>query len=100
MASQDVHALSSSTSRTSFTVSRRPFCIADASIDRLPTVSASQALHNLHARGSHTVSTGLSQLNKFLSPQSLSGHVIAGGLMRGKVTEVFGPSGSGKTAFG
>ncbi|KAF2787981.1 P-loop containing nucleoside triphosphate hydrolase protein [Melanomma pulvis-pyrius CBS 109.77] len=82
MASQDVHALSSSTSH------------------RLPTVSASQALHNLHARGSRTVSTGLSQLNKFLSPQCLSGHVIAGGLMRGKVTEVFGPSGSGKTAFG
>lgn len=75
-------------------------CIADASLDRLPTVSASQALQNLHARGSRAVSTGLSQLNRILSPQNLPGYTTTGGLKRGKVTEVFGPSGVGKTAFG
>ncbi|KAG9191965.1 hypothetical protein G6011_10699 [Alternaria panax] len=64
---------------------------------RLPTVSASQALH---ARGARTVSTGLTQLDKMLSPPRLPGHHVSGGYMRGKVTEVFGPPGVGKTAFG
>ncbi|KAF1843465.1 P-loop containing nucleoside triphosphate hydrolase protein [Cucurbitaria berberidis CBS 394.84] len=67
---------------------------------RLPTVSASQALQTLQARGARTVSTGISQLNKLLAPASLPGHDVSGGYMRGKVTEVFGPSGVGKTAFG
>ncbi|CAO2652878.1 Nn.00g022890.m01.CDS01 [Neocucurbitaria sp. VM-36] len=67
---------------------------------RLPTVSASQALQNLQARGARTVSTGIAQLNKVLAPPSLPGHDVSGGYMRGKVTEVFGPSGVGKTAFG
>ncbi|KAF2847042.1 P-loop containing nucleoside triphosphate hydrolase protein [Plenodomus tracheiphilus IPT5] len=67
---------------------------------RLPTVSASQALQNLNARGGRTVSTGISQLDKVLSAPSLPGHDAAGGYMRGKVTEVFGPSGVGKTSFG
>jgi RecA/RadA recombinase len=70
------------------------------SVDRLPTVSASQALHSLHARGARTVSTGVRQLDKLLAPPSLPGHDVSGGYMRGKVTEVFGPSGVGKTAFG
>jgi predicted ATP-dependent serine protease len=68
--------------------------------DRLPTVSASQALQNLHARGARTVSTGISILDQVLSPPSLPGHNVSGGYMRGKVTEIFGPSGVGKTAFG
>ncbi|KAF2705634.1 P-loop containing nucleoside triphosphate hydrolase protein, partial [Pleomassaria siparia CBS 279.74] len=67
---------------------------------RLPTVSASQALQKLHARGSRTVSTGVAQLNTILSPPCPPGHTVSGGLMRGKVTEIFGPSGAGKTAFG
>ncbi|EFQ93157.1 hypothetical protein P3342_007706 [Pyrenophora teres f. teres] len=67
---------------------------------RLPTVSASQALQKLHARGARTVSTGITQLDKVLSPPSLPGHDVSGGYTRGKVTEVFGPSGVGKTAFG
>ncbi|KAI0579291.1 RecA RecA-RadA recombinase [Pyrenophora tritici-repentis] len=67
---------------------------------RLPTVSASQALQKLHARGARTVSTGITQLDKVLSPLSLPGHDVSGGYTRGKVTEVFGPSGVGKTAFG
>ena len=73
---------------------------ANAGIDRLPTVSASQALHTLNARGARTVSTGISQLDQVLCPPSLPGHDVSGGYTRGKVTEVFGPSGAGKTTFG
>jgi hypothetical protein len=72
----------------------------DTIADRLPTVSASQALQSLHARGARTVSTGITQLDQALSPPSLPGYDVSGGYMRGKVTEVFGPSGVGKTAFG
>ncbi|USP73500.1 uncharacterized protein yc1106_00774 [Curvularia clavata] len=67
---------------------------------RLPTVSASQALQNFNARGSRTVSTGLTQLDKILSAPSPPGHDASGGYTRGKVTEIFGPSGAGKTSFG
>lgn len=69
-------------------------------IDRLPTVSASQALQSLHVRGARSISTGVAQLDKVLSPPSLPGHDVSGGYMRGKVTEIFGPSGVGKTTFG
>jgi RecA/RadA recombinase len=68
--------------------------------DRLPTVSASQALHSLQVRRARTVSTGITQLDKLLAPSSLPGHDVTGGYMRGKVTELFGPSGVGKTSFG
>ncbi|KAF2824292.1 P-loop containing nucleoside triphosphate hydrolase protein [Ophiobolus disseminans] len=74
--------------------------LTSPSSHRLPTVSASQALHSLHARGARTVSTGISQLNNLLLPPSLPGHDVSGGYMRGKVTEIFGPSGVGKTSFG
>jgi RecA/RadA recombinase len=69
-------------------------------IDRLPTVSASQALHHFNARGARTVSTGIAQLDKVLSAPTPPGHDASGGYVRGKVTEIFGPSGVGKTAFG
>ncbi|KAF2242978.1 P-loop containing nucleoside triphosphate hydrolase protein [Trematosphaeria pertusa] len=84
MANQDLHMLSSSSSTS----------------HRLPTVSASQALQSLHAKGARSVSTGLSQLNRILAPSGLPGRSASGGYMRGKVTEVFGPPGVGKTAFG
>ncbi|RMZ73511.1 p-loop containing nucleoside triphosphate hydrolase [Pyrenophora seminiperda CCB06] len=67
---------------------------------RLPTVSASQALQKLHARGARSVSTGITQLDQALSSPGLPGHHVSGGYSRGKVTEVFGPSGVGKTTFG
>lgn len=78
-----------------------PFGIAttDLGIDRLPTVSASEALQNLSARGARTVPTGLTQLDRLLTPPSLPGLDAAGGYARGKVTEVFGPSGVGKTSL-
>ncbi|KAF2475692.1 P-loop containing nucleoside triphosphate hydrolase protein [Lindgomyces ingoldianus] len=71
-----------------------------SSSHRLPTVSASQALQRFHARGSRALPTGLPQLNKILSPLGFPGRNSQGGLVRGKVTEVYGPSGVGKTAFG
>ena len=69
-------------------------------IDRLPTVSASEALQVFNARGARTVSTGITQLDKILSVPSPPGHDASGGYIRGKVTEIFGPSGAGKTWFG
>lgn len=74
--------------------------LSPRSSHRLPTISASQALQNTHVRGRRAVSTGIAQLDRFLAPQSLPGHQIAGGYIRGKVTEVFGPPGVGKTALG
>ncbi|KAF2198675.1 P-loop containing nucleoside triphosphate hydrolase protein [Delitschia confertaspora ATCC 74209] len=71
-----------------------------ASSHRLPTVSASQALHNIKSRGFRAISTGLTELDKHLFPYGLPGSIIQGGLVRGKVTEVYGPPGVGKTAFG
>ena len=68
-------------------------------LDRLPTVSASQALQSLNARGARSVPTGLGQLDKLLAPPSLPGHHVAGGYARGKVTEVYGPPGAGKTSL-
>ncbi|KAF2734588.1 P-loop containing nucleoside triphosphate hydrolase protein [Polyplosphaeria fusca] len=74
--------------------------LTSSSSHRLPTVSASQALQSIQQRGTRAVSTGLGQLNKILAPQGLPGSNIQGGLVRGKITEVYGPSGAGKTAFG
>ena len=64
--------------------------------DRLPTVSASQALQNLHTNGAAFLHTGIKSLDALLSSTS---NDVAGGLARGKVTELWGPSGSGKTAI-
>ncbi|KAJ4291791.1 hypothetical protein N0V90_009686 [Kalmusia sp. IMI 367209] len=90
MAGHDVGMFSSSA----------PTSSPDASSDRLPTVSASQTLQTLHAQGSRTVQTGLSQLDRHLAPHGLLGRAVVGGYMRGKVTEIFGPPGVGKTALG
>jgi len=75
----------------------------DIVIDRLPTVSASQALQNLKSRGSSAISTGLKHLNQILSLHGIGGAPVdrlGGGLICGQVTEVYGPPGVGKTAFG
>jgi hypothetical protein len=78
--------------------------------DRLPTVSASTALHKLRDAAPHAISTGLPRLDVILSGQravnSSSGTTASraasrgkGGLVRGQITEVYGPPGVGKTAF-
>ncbi|SLM33669.1 P-loop containing nucleoside triphosphate hydrolase [Lasallia pustulata] len=69
---------------------------------RLPTVSASQALHNLTSSRSKAISTGLKRLDALLQgrePTLSSQSALPGGLSRSQVTEVYGPPGVGKTTF-
>lgn len=58
--------------------------------DRLPTVSASEALLILsdHDQGPCSVATGVAHVDKALGD----------GFEKGKVTELWGPAGAGKTA--
>ena len=108
MASQDIHMSSapSSSSRMYATLALHSQLISRIKpsdpvvTDRLPTVSASQALQTLQVKGSRAVATGLPQLDETLAPHALPGRIVSGGYPRGKVTEIFGPSGVGKTAFG
>jgi RecA/RadA recombinase len=67
-------------------------------LDRLPTISASEALRKLRDTGSRTIPTGLDELDRKLVGEAISSYG-RGGLVRGQLTEVFGPPGCGKTAF-
>ncbi|KEQ73555.1 P-loop containing nucleoside triphosphate hydrolase protein, partial [Aureobasidium namibiae CBS 147.97] len=60
--------------------------------DRLPTVSASEALLSLQSRGPRSISTGLERLDAILGTSKA-------GLARGNLTEIWGPAGSGKTSL-
>jgi hypothetical protein len=83
--------------------------------DRLPTVSAAQALSDLQTSAKRCISTGIRDLdlilqNKYAASLALDGDGQRqeqvgvgswdGGVSRGRVTEVYGPSGVGKTALG
>ena len=73
-------------------------------LDRLPTVSASQALRKLASPQGRWISTGLPLLDASLRGLSLgvSGSentTATGGLAKGSVTEIYGPPGSGKSAL-
>ncbi|KAF5007447.1 hypothetical protein FDECE_6209 [Fusarium decemcellulare] len=71
--------------------------------DRLPTVSASQALDELGDDASNHVSTGLEDLDHaLLGAASVDSQETTrkGGVQRGQVTEIWGPPGTGKTALG
>ena len=73
--------------------------------DRLPTVSAAQALDGLDDDPSRCVSTGLRELDRALEAGAASGDAACGdegaaGVLRGQVTEIWGPPGVGKTAMG
>lgn len=68
---------------------------ADGRTDRLPTVSASEALQGLRSSYPASIATGLPDLDKYLA----GGACIHGGFERGKVTELWGPIGAGKTAI-
>ena len=65
-------------------------------IDRLPTVSAAEALQDLANGSSKLVKTGLQSLDSRLAGVDSSSD---GGIERGKVTEIWGSSGAGKTAI-
>lgn len=72
-------------------------------LDRLPTLSAADALQAFHSASKQSISTGLKSLDALLQGRE-PGEVAqdekaGGGLRRGQVTEVWGPAGVGKTAF-
>lgn len=70
--------------------------------DRLPTLSASQALQNLDSIPRRPIPTGLRSLDAALQARDYeisSQDDLLGGISRGEVTEVYGPPGVGKTAF-
>lgn len=71
-------------------------------LDRLPTVSAAEALEGLADDSALCVSTGLPELDARLSPHEpgVDGSQQRGGVQRGQLTEVWGPPGVGKTAIG
>lgn len=68
--------------------------------DRLPTVSASQALQEIKIQAKKSISTGLKSLDQLFVPQHAQQSSLAcGGLPLGRLTEVYGPPGIGKTTF-
>lgn len=70
--------------------------------DRLPTVSAAEALEDLDDDVARHISTGIDRLDEalaFSGPRQESG-TARKGLQRGQVSEIWGPPGSGKTALG
>jgi hypothetical protein len=67
-------------------------------IDRLPSISASEALRQLRDSGSRTIPTGLDELDVKLAGSGISSYG-RGGIVRGQLTEIFGPPGCGKTAL-
>jgi len=64
--------------------------------DRLPTISATEALQKA-AKRSRCIATGLPTLD--ISLQSACSTSRCGGIQRGQLTEVYGPPGVGKTSF-
>ena len=100
MASSDTHNFSSSSPRT-FSRSLQ-VSLALTFPDRLPTLSASQALQDLSSTPRRPISTGLASLDSVLQGRghdASSQDAIPGGISRGEVTEVYGPPGVGKTAI-
>lgn len=79
-------------------------CIPELTFsDRMPTVSAAQALQDLNSPATRCISTGLWGLDRALQNRELlefSATCQHGGVSRGQVTEVYGPPGVGKTALG
>ncbi|TGO37470.1 hypothetical protein BHYA_0096g00090 [Botrytis hyacinthi] len=78
---------------------------ADTFEDRMPTVSAAQALQDLESSPTHCIPTGLANLDLGLQSKdplqaSTSADQNHGGIPRGKVTEIYGPPGVGKTTLG
>jgi hypothetical protein len=70
-----------------------------SALDRLPTVSAAEALRRFREAGGRVIPTGIPELDARLTGHALSSYG-RGGVVRGQLTEVFGPPGCGKTAFG
>lgn len=70
--------------------------------DRLPTLSATQALKNLSSAPRSPIPTSLKHLDDILQGRDNdmpSQDNLPGGMSRGEVTEIFGPPGIGKTTL-
>ena len=73
---------------------------AHGDVDRLPTVSASQALQEIRTKAKKSISTGLESLDQLFVPQlGRQSSPVFGGLPLGRLTEVYGPPGIGKSTF-
>lgn len=68
--------------------------------DRLPTVSAAEALLDFEENEGTFIPTGIPDLDAVLGSVLDQDESGDGGIQRGQVTEIWGPPGSGKTAFG
>ena len=80
-----------------------PSLLSLAPPDRLPTVSAADALEQLMTDGSRRVPTGLDALDRALSGftrHAGARSTLPGGFSKGQVIEVWGPPASGETSFG
>ncbi|KAM0795108.1 P-loop containing nucleoside triphosphate hydrolase protein [Usnea florida] len=75
---------------------------SSSSPHRLPTVSATQTLHDSSSTSKRPISTGLRSLDVFLQgreSETSSQLTPPVGVSRGEVTEIYGPPGVGKTAL-
>lgn len=75
----------------------------DLTQDRLPTVSAAEALDELNGDALRQISTSLPGLDRALTGNAsslLTEQDGKGGIQKGQVTEIWGPPGVGKTALG
>ncbi|KAL8688930.1 MAG: hypothetical protein Q9218_005277 [Villophora microphyllina] len=69
-------------------------------LNRLPTVSASQALQDIDSTSRRPIGTGLRRLDRVLQGKSyeqIDEDGTTGGLPRGQITEIYGPPGAGKS---
>lgn len=74
--------------------------LSEPCVDRLPTVSASQAFQEATSFGRHLTPSGLDGLDILLQDHAASPEKpVAGGFSRGHVTEIYGPPGCGKTSL-
>ena len=71
---------------------------ADNPQDRLPTISASQALQQSTPAATPAIPFELSTLDAFIAGNAAE-PPITGGLRRGQICELYGPPGVGKTAL-
>lgn len=77
-----------------------PISLTYSREDRMPTVSAADALDDLNdGDNSPFIPTSLEALDATLK-SSLDIDIVTGGVQKGQVTEIWGPPGVGKTAFG
>ena len=99
---QDISNFSSSSPRKAPVLLSKTLSTSDKP-DRMPTVSAAQALQDLKSQSTQCISTGLQGLDAALQNRDAAlaeKEALRGGVSRGQVTDIYGPPGVGKTALG